>query len=363
MENEKLKKLSDYKDDIHRCSKCGLCQAVCPVYKTTGNECSVSRGQFIMLDGVVRGNLNLNKNINKYLDLCLKCNKCSEFCPSDIDVVDILLCAKHEYFKNSLSGKIYNLLESELFFGNILRALKFIGKLFNPKYKSKKFDKKVVYFGGCISAIRPNVKNYVTKLLNELETEVIDVDYDCCGMPFLTTGNLERFKKQIKNNILKIPNDVEYLVTDCASCEWAWNQYVKYIDDENLKDRLSKFKIISLYELIKDVNFVSRKHHKLTYHKPCHEKSDVESIIKSIENVDYVELEENDTCCGFAGLEHPQTLKTLYPVVKSKFDNLKKTKADIVITTCVGCLTLISLLAFKTRRLISFLMDNCEIKK
>ena len=52
-----MKDLKDYKEEIHRCSKCGLCQAVCPIYQETGNECSVSRGQFIMLGGVIKDEL------------------------------------------------------------------------------------------------------------------------------------------------------------------------------------------------------------------------------------------------------------------------------------------------------------------
>ena len=83
-----MKKLSDFKDEISKCSKCGLCQSVCPIYKLTGNDCAVSRGKFVMLDGVLKGDLKLNKNINKYLDLCLKCDKCSNFCPKKALVLD-----------------------------------------------------------------------------------------------------------------------------------------------------------------------------------------------------------------------------------------------------------------------------------
>ena len=58
-----MKKLDEYKEIIHKCSKCGLCQSVCPAYQTTGNECAVSRGQFIMLRGVINGDLKMNKNM------------------------------------------------------------------------------------------------------------------------------------------------------------------------------------------------------------------------------------------------------------------------------------------------------------
>ena len=59
-----MKQLVDFKKEIHKCSKCGLCQAECPIYKITGNDCSVSRGQFIMLKGFLKGELKLTKTIS-----------------------------------------------------------------------------------------------------------------------------------------------------------------------------------------------------------------------------------------------------------------------------------------------------------
>ena len=106
-----MKNLNDFKDDINKCSKCGLCQSVCPVYKITGNDCAVSRGKFVMLDGVIKGDLKLNKNIEKYLDMCLKCGKCTNFCPSAIDVCKIFENAKYEYTKNTNLGKFIFFLE------------------------------------------------------------------------------------------------------------------------------------------------------------------------------------------------------------------------------------------------------------
>ena len=111
-----MNNLNDFKDDINKCSKCGLCQSVCPVYKITGNDCAVSRGKFVMLDGVIKGDLKLNKNIEKYLDMCLKCGKCTNFCPSAIDVCKIFENAKYEYTKNTNLGKFIFFLESKYIF-------------------------------------------------------------------------------------------------------------------------------------------------------------------------------------------------------------------------------------------------------
>ena len=106
-----MKRLVDFKEDIHKCSKCGLCQAECPIYQITGNDCTVSRGHFSMLQGVINGELKLSKTINRYLDLCLKCGACSKFCPSGIDVVDAIIAAKSEYFKTQPFEKIKSLVD------------------------------------------------------------------------------------------------------------------------------------------------------------------------------------------------------------------------------------------------------------
>ena len=361
MAEKDSKTLYDYKEEIHRCSKCGICQSSCPLYQLTGNECTVSRGQFIMLDGVVNNKLDLTKNINKYLDLCLKCNKCSHSCPSGIEVIDILLAAKHEYFKNSLQGKIYGFLESKMFFNSILNTFKFFTKAFRKK--SKPCTKKAVYFGGCISAIKPDTHNFIITLLNKMDIEVVEADFGCCGMPFLTTGNLERFKEQIKDNLEALPEDFDYFITDCASCEWAWSQYSKYVDDE----RLANIPFKNIYELIaeSDIKFETKKKQRVTYHQPCHEthNDEILKIIQKIEGLEYCELKGKDECCGFASFENPTTLKTTFPVFKKKAENIKKTHAKTVLTTCVGCLVSLNLITKgKANRLISFLRKNCFIK-
>ena len=364
-----MKKLEDYKEEIHRCSKCGLCQAVCPIYKLTGNECTVSRGLFIMLDGVIKNKFKMNKNINKYLDMCLKCGKCENFCPSEIDITNIIAAAKYKYFEHSISGKIYKILESKAVFNNFLKIAEFVSPVFGKKKKSKTFDRKVVYFGGCISKLKPDTSNYVIKLLNMMNKEAVDIDFNCCGMPFLSTGNLKRFTEQLKENVLKLPDDIDCIVTDCASCMRVWEQYIKFADDENIREKLSHMKFKSIYELISENNirFKAKNEIKVTYHKPCHETCDIEKIIESCENMEYEKLQNCDTCCGFAGFEHPFAVSKIYPVMKSKRNDIKKAGSKTVLTTCAGCYAglrvITALTGKKIQNLLDFLKDNCCIER
>ncbi len=361
-----MKELKDYKEIIHTCSKCGLCQSVCPIYLETGNECTVSRGQFIMLRGIIKGELKMNKNINKYLDLCLKCGKCSDFCPSDIDIVEVILSAKVEYFKNSLEGKLLSILQSKPIFNTALNTARF---LFGHQKKfKKKFDKKAIYFGGCIETVFPKTSEYIKSLLNKMEIEVLDTKFNCCGLPFLTSGNITRFVEQANENVQKLKDiDFDYFITDCASCEWTWKEYIKYIEDKELKSKLEKIEFKSIYDLISesDIKFESKKHCKITYHQPCHEKNGekIINIIKNIENTEFEELEGYNKCCGFSGLIKPSTWNISSKIINSKKRNIKKIKPNYILTTCVGCLITLSLITkLKARRLVRFLDKNCKIK-
>lgn len=204
-----MKKLEDFKEEINKCSKCGLCQSVCPIYKLTGNDCAVSRGKFVMLDGVLKGDLKLNRNINKYLDLCLKCDKCSNFCPSSIDVCKILETAKYNYEKNTLWGKFIFFFESKYVFGNLLKLFKIIinshplreekqliaSEASNRDVGAEANKLKLLYFKGCVNNIFPQTDKFLHKLFDNSDVEIIEKDFDCCGLPFCQAEIWKDLKK------------------------------------------------------------------------------------------------------------------------------------------------------------------------
>ena len=324
-----MKHLSDYKEEITRCSKCGLCQSVCPVYNETGNDCAVSRGKFVMLDGVLKGDLKLNKNIIKYIDMCLKCGKCEDFCPSGIKVCKIFETAKYQYLKNKFFGKFIFFLESEFVFNNIIKFLSVLKNQKKIRYKGKL---KLLYFKGCYGNIFPKTEILLNKLATKLNIEIIEKDFECCGIPFLSSGNLKRFEDAKVKNLNFLNCNFDYIFTDCASCESTLINYYQ----------IDKSKLLNLGELIvkQNIKFKSEKNIKVTFHKPCHLKDAVffKSLIDNCKNVEYIEMENFDDCCGFAGefaLKNHKLSKTL-SLKKAK--NVINTGADYVITVCPSCI-------------------------
>lgn len=329
-----MKRLNDFKEELHKCSKCGLCQDACPIYKITGNDCTVSRGQFVMLSGLIKGDLKMSPKINHYLDLCLKCGKCSKFCPSGIDVVDIITAAKYEYFKSHQFEKLISFFQKKFVFKLLPNFL----SLFHPKTKSKSFTQKVLYFGGCSSKIKGD-KNFI-KIMNSLEIEVINPDFSCCGISLFTRGDLDSFKNSINKyvNILK-KYDVKDIVTTCASCEKTLKNYIKWTDDIETKQFLETIRVRNIYEFLADKKLKLKKPVTVTFHKPCNidNFSDIEQILKNTENLTYIEMEDYDKCCGLAVLCKIDKYKITSKLFKEKRKNILKTKAKYVLTSCLGC--------------------------
>lgn len=397
-----MKKLFDYKDEIHKCSKCGLCQSVCPVYEQTGNDCTVSRGKFIILNGVVKGDLKLNSNINKYLDMCLKCNSCKNFCPSGIDARKIFITAKSEYFKNSPNSHLIKGFQSKFVFNNFLNLAKIatttyrllrsdkIVKYFYPVLhkmgwigkkvilanefvstplchaelvsasnqsaltgkipkrvrddKKREYLAKIIYFKGCVNEyINPRVKNAAEQVLNDMDVEILPVNFDCCGVPFLSSGNVKQFIKQAVYNLSQIPDDFDYFLTDCASCQNAFSEYKNFIEDEKLLEKIDKIleKSLNINDFIINnaKSFKFDKNVSFTFHKPCHleDTTFINKFLEKSENVEYFEMKEFDKCCGFSGefaVKNPELSKK---ISAKKAQNAISTNADYILTSCPSC--------------------------
>lgn len=352
-----MKKLEDFADDINKCSKCGLCQSVCPVYKITGNDCAVSRGKFVMLDGVLKGDLKLNKNIEKYLDMCLKCGKCKNFCPSNIDVCEIFNTAKYECAKNTLHGKFEKFFESKLVFGTFMKFMKIFRRINSAASISGNRGEgyiKLLYFKGCVNNVYPKTERALKKIFSNLNVEIIERDFDCCGLPFLSSGNMERFEEVKKYNLALMDSDFDYILTDCASCESTLKGYFNsthaLLTTEDKKASFERavarsdggFSFVNAAEFLagQNIKFKFKKPVKVTFHKPCHLENDdfLKPLLQKCENVEYIEAEDYDECCGFAGEFAIKNHKISKNISVKKANNIAKTNADIVLTTCPACI-------------------------
>ena len=356
-----MKQLKDYEQQLKTCSKCGLCQSVCPIYKVTGKETIISRGKFNLLLGLLKEDLKFTKNMDNALSLCLNCKACDDFCPSSIKTTEILCAFKNQYrkfcfpfkydslffFKMFFLGLLFNLYRVFNFsflvnklnsfikkFGSLGELLLLFDNISRIKVKRKKTKNdtkklKVIYFEGCFTKyINPSTKN---ALLNQLEkhgVEIIQKKFDCCGISALYSGKKELFEKLKEKNSELLNEDCNYIVCDCASCLSTLKEYKKDFSS----------KLIDIFELI---SILEKKkfNEKITYHLPCHLRDKKKEIKRLIKNnfINYEEMDDFDVCCGFAGDFSLKFPKISEKISQQKAKNIQKTTADYVLTSCPGC--------------------------
>jgi len=382
-----MKSIKDYSEEIYKCTKCGLCQCACPVFEETGLECAVSRGKFSLLNGINRGDLEFTQNVSRYLDMCLSCNACSEFCPSDIDAEEILTVAKYEGFKRNHAGLIKRIINSCFNSNHLMKALSLlirlyrrlnlpfatelialnIGKygklvrLFNSLIKvnieyvqikpfKEKSKLKIMYFPGCINNfINPSVKNAVKMVFEANGFDLIIPDFSCCGIPARSMGDLESFKAHAVRNLDKIDDDIDYLMTDCASCGAVWKLYSNILENDYKEkaDRIAS-KAANINELLLKLDIfipvnTSENSIKVTYHDPCHLKrfsgvyNEPREILSKIPGVEFVEMNDSDKCCGAAGTFCIFQSKISKAISEKKAENIINSGAKVVSTSCPSC--------------------------
>ena len=374
-----MKHLKDHSEDIYKCTRCGLCQSKCPAYEVTKQESVLSRGFFQLLNGILLGHLSFTKNMTKILDKCLVCNACTDFCPSEIQAEEIILSARYEDFKkNGLSWRkklISFAFNSNLhlkiigLFCNIYRALGLTAshKILNipelwminnlltekiqplqPKQITEKKNLKIFYFAGCINTyINKSAKNSVKIILETNGFDVNIPDFSCCGVPARNFGDFDTFKELAKKNLDLIPDDIDYLLSDCASCSLAFKAYIEALDGE-YKEKAEKVfaKALNINEFILKYNLnsvKSKKNKKITYHAPCHLERGLKvideprEVLKGISGIEYTEMKDADLCCGAAGSYFITCPEISKKISYKKAENIENTGSDIVCTSCSGC--------------------------
>jgi len=380
-----MERFEDYSEEIYKCTKCGLCQSVCPVYKQLKEDCAVSRGKFVILNGVLKKDIEFSKKVSSYLDLCLHCNACGEYCPSGINAEKIISAAKYVSFEKNGASLLKKLVIS-FFNSKILlscsklgldlyrnfkiadiadflnnktfkiKPLKLLNKWTKINVKYKKLQAKktnnltIAYFPGCVNKyINPSLLNSM-KIISEVNGINLKVlNTDCCGIPAKHIGDLKSFIKSAKTNLDKIPDDIDFLVTDCASCGSAWKMYEETLKDDYKKkaENIAK-KAVNIYELLEKIELyvpkTTEKPIKVTYHDPCHMvrfeniRLAPRNIINKL-NVEFVEMKDSDTCCGASGSFIATQHKLSTEISKVKAQNIIDTKAEIVLTSCTSCVS------------------------
>ena len=131
--------------------------------------------------------------------------------------------------------------------------------------------------------------------------------------------------------------------TEDADTDTQEKDYIKWVGNISEEDvaLLEEVKVKNIYEYLKENNLMLkiRKAEKVTYHKPCNINNyeDIKWLLENTENLNYVQMNDFDKCCGLNGLSKIKEYRIMSKIFRAKKENIEKTGANVVLTSCLGC--------------------------
>ena len=398
---DKHEQIKRFESDLSQCMKCGFCTFWCPVYQEERLEPSVARGKNMMIRGLLAGDLEYTREFADRLNQCTLCMVCTVNCPARANIPNVIVAARADTTKARGLKFPYNiiyrwLLPRRTLFGNVVRFASWFQGIFMPKTEGTirhlsmflsalgrgrnipqiaprflrqmvpvvnkppagvETKMKVGYFIGCMTDfVFPELGKRVVDFLARNGVEVwVPREQGCCGAPvFLGSGDFGTGRKMADTNVRAF-EALDYVVTDCATCASTLKDYAKFLaDTPGRREAYTRFgnKVKDVSQFLVDVlklppsayqPSVEAKGKKVTWHDPCHLSrylgvtSQPRQIIKSIPDVQYVEMAGADRCCGMAGTFGLNYYDLSKQIADRKVAAIKATGADIVVSSCPGC--------------------------
>ncbi len=393
--------LAELDDQLVNCMRCGLCQAVCPVFAQSQNEGDVTRGKIALLDGLAKRMIDNAEGVKKRLDKCLMCGTCAANCPSGVDAMDIFIKSrailtgyvglspvKRAIFRGALShpklftrllktaGKFQGLGISEAsgFMGTSCSKIMspLLGdRHFMPLSKAPLHEKekardekrgasglKVAFYPGCVTdKIYPSIGTATLKVLAHHGVSVfMPENQGCCGIPALSSGDTKTFETLLTHNLeLFARRDFDYLVTPCATCTSTIKKlWPKMAGDMSVSVKGAAValaeKTMDISQFLVDVVGVKAieegadRGEKVAYHDPCHLQKSLgvseqpRAIIGANPGASFVEMNEAGYCCGNGGSFNLQHYDTSYKIGERKRGNILASGASVAATSCPACM-------------------------
>ncbi|RAX54065.1 oxidoreductase [Helicobacter sp. 16-1353] len=211
---------------------------------------------------------------------------------------------------------------------------------------------KAYFFATCLGGIAySNTCLNAIKLLQQQGVEVIfKKDQTCCGQPSYNSGFYEYTKKIAMHNIALFDKPYPIIVPS-GSCAGVMKvDYLELFADDGDYSVVKEF-CSRIYELsdflLKElkVKYEDKGEKvKVTWHSNCHALRVAKSIesskalIRQLNNVELVELEREEECCGFGGtfsIKEPEISKAM---VEEKIADIKSRGVDYLVSGDAGCL-------------------------
>ncbi|HAQ08274.1 MAG TPA: glycolate oxidase [Bacillus bacterium] len=381
------------------CVQCGYCLPACPTYVTTEKESHSPRGRIHLVKMAAEGKISI-EDMGQSMDLCLGCRACETVCPTNVQYGKIYESAKSAITeqkkpKRTLKEKTVRKLIFEKGINNksVMRivgkgidlyqktrmdqvipksgllkmlpeSMREMEKLIPRVDKSKEMSRKhthlkpdgapvmkVAFFIGCImDALYGRINDLSMLLLQKAGCEVLLIEeQNCCGALHQHSGENEAAIGLVKANIEAFEKyDVDFVVNSIGGCGAMMVEYHHlFRPGDEWYDRAERFasKAKDISWIANQLNLPLEKRIARTaiYQPSCHLRNVQKvydppvELLKKIPGLKYVQLPEQDMCCGSAGIYNITHYEEASEILDRKMNHIKPLYPDIIVTSNPGC--------------------------
>lgn len=210
---------------------------------------------------------------------------------------------------------------------------------------------KVDIFIPCfIDQLKPQIGFNMVKVLQKAGCTVnYNLEQTCCGQAAYNAGHWNEAREVAEKFLREISNN--YLVSPGASCVGMMrNQYDQLFQNSSYHNKFRQLqkKAFDLSEFLVDVmkvtNIGSRFFAKVTYHdscsglRECNIKQQPRILLKEVEGLELVEMQDCETCCGFGGSFSVMHEPISVAMAERKLSHAIDTGAEYIVSTDYSCL-------------------------
>lgn len=363
-------------DLIRKCVHCGFCNATCPTYLLTGDELDGPRGRiWLMKDMAAAPDEPPSPRAARHLDRCLTCLSCTTTCPSGVDYAQLVDIARahiethrpwHQRLgRAALTGLLSRrrLFRAALHFGRLARPLApllpaglkrmvamvpaqippaGLAERANPPALANPTGRVILHLGCVQPGLRPGIDDAAIRLLSRHGLAVIVTrDAGCCGALHQHLGQADAAAARAAATLdaWRHAGPVDAILTTTSGCGSVMKAWADPLA-ASVRD-ISEF-LATLPPLPNTIAPGT----PVAWHNPCSLQHGQRSTAARtlLEQAGFVvrDIAEAHLCCGSAG-----TYALLQPELSGelkarKHAHIATTKAAILASSNIGCLTQLS---------------------
>ncbi|HEB76867.1 MAG TPA: (Fe-S)-binding protein [Nitrospirae bacterium] len=356
-----------YRRELRRCVLCGSCKAACPTYSLKHAESAGPRGRLRLLWALSTGELRPTQAVAERVFSCLLCGACSRQCSAGVDILEAMYhgravlrgtdktgdtlrrLVRFVLKRPALSARFFRLARPAL--GPLLSrvglgggalmpagyALKDTGTVFAPA-DTRSLKGRVLLFSGCsVNYLSPHLGESFIRVVNALGYEVVLPKREvCCGAPLRAMGFAADARDFARRNVEALRGlKADAIVSLCPTCVVTLREQYGALAGAAVE----AVDAVSFLSGMIDPNHVLDV--RAAYHDPCHalhglgQYAEPRDLLGSL-GVDIVETEGG--CCGLAGTFSLSFRDLSEAMLRSRVDEFRRSGAEILVTSCPGCL-------------------------